>query len=385
MKFLIFGDFHIHNVTNNDRFGDYMSTLKQIKRMVNKHKIDIIVCVGDFFHNRKSLEVKLLYEVSNFFATEWKFRRGTPGNALEDIPVVTNWVVGNHDCATWRGAENSLTPMFEGLDNFRVIDRAQRFYHTRYNLYPFNQKLTCIYMPHFEKEEIGGMLSEVCELARENKAQGDKVVLFSHFGVSEAKINEYSDENYEDDEYIVSQADLTIFDRVFLGHYHIPQRLCNGRIAYTGSALPQDRGDVGARGVIVYDSETDDYDWDWIDAPQFFTIEQGEKLEISEEEIKNSYFKIIKGSNDKIDKELVKKLKAMGARVVDFKDRDEVVSKKRMAVMENGKQRTASENMQWYITNKGIELDKESLLWQIGKGLFLGKNIDEILKDREIS
>ena len=59
MKFLIFGDFHIHNVTNNDRFGDYMSTLKQIKKMVNRHKIDIIVCVGDFFHNRKSLSILL--------------------------------------------------------------------------------------------------------------------------------------------------------------------------------------------------------------------------------------------------------------------------------------------------------------------------------------
>lgn len=276
---------------------DIMWALDFVRRHCLDNDIDVVVVLGDLFHDRESISIEVLCDIHSFFK-----------KCKEDG---LTWIVfpGNHDMfLKYSWDVNSLVPFSDVLtviDSVKILDiEGSRFW-----VLPFIHSESA-YMNVLRKIE-------------EHYVDGD--VLLTHIGVKSSTLNicfllqDWSFVDFTDSK----------FDRVYTGHFHIGQQV--GRnVWYPGSLIPFkfDEGDSD-HGFYEYDTNTRQHKFVSIwsvpskDAPpQYLTLADTLLDEKAENEISNNVIRVATSReyspNEK--EEIRLKLSSMGARKVTFLD-----------------------------------------------------------------
>jgi DNA repair exonuclease SbcCD nuclease subunit len=202
MEVLITADIHCGY---SNKLDDCLWALRTMRDYANQNGIEVIIVLGDLFHDRVNLNIKVISEVASFL-DEAKF-------AYDQ-----DWLIfpGNHDMFmrhSW--GINSLKPirrLMTLIDDVGLVKIGGR----RFRIIPFIQHEQ-IYM-------------RVLEHLEEKTEEGD--ILLTHIGVSKAKSNScfliqhWNMVNFEE----------TKFDKVFAGHFHCNQQF--DKVHIPGSPLP---------------------------------------------------------------------------------------------------------------------------------------------------
>jgi DNA repair exonuclease SbcCD nuclease subunit len=212
------------------RDGDINYACRVVREYAKAANIDVIVVLGDLFHNRENLAINVLQQAVDFHE-----------EAAQKYDQ--KWVTfpGNHDMFlrhSWR--INSVAPMRKYLtyiDDVKLLTLEDK----RFWILPF---IT------FEKSYM-----KVLRRLEDQYEEGD--VLLTHIGVRGASLNtcfllkDWSIVNFE----------YSKFRKIYTGHFHSRQQLGDGveqpAVFYPGSLIPFkfDEGDI-AHGFYVYDLDT---------------------------------------------------------------------------------------------------------------------------------
>jgi DNA repair exonuclease SbcCD nuclease subunit len=256
------------------RLTDSLWGLRVVREYCKKAKIDVVVILGDLFHNRESLGIDVLFATTEFF---------------EETERVYNqrWIalLGNHDMFLRHSWEiNSLAPLRKHLtiiDDIKLLKIDDR----RFFVLPFIQHERA-YMKVLKKLE-------------EQYEWGD--VLLTHIGVRGSTLNSC----FLLKDWSVVQFDYSRFKQVYTGHFHLRQTV-NERVFYPGSLIPFkfDEGDE-AHGFYVYDlvEQTHKFINIWkagaiffpneIPPPQFHTFLDENLHEKTELEVKHNNIRVM--------------------------------------------------------------------------------------------
>jgi DNA repair exonuclease SbcCD nuclease subunit len=256
------------------RLQDTIYALKTIRAYCQLAKVDMVLILGDLFHDRKYLEIDVLNEAAEFF-DESKTKFGQ------------TWVVfpGNHDMYlrySWKC--NSLDPLNDKLvviNGIKELIIDGRHFHI---------------LPYITQESVyNKILAELVLKADQ------ETVLLTHIGVRGATFNtcftQASDSN-------ISFAS-TPYRAVFTGHYHNRQSV-GDKVFYPGSPIPfkHDEGGI-PHGFIILDTNTMEQKFVNIQKaglkffpestppPNFYTIIHTDVNSTDHEVIKNNHIRVV--------------------------------------------------------------------------------------------
>ncbi len=236
-KALIFSDVHVHpHKRKTDRLEDCLKCLDWVFETAKKHNIRDIVFGGDLFHDRQRIEV---YTYHRTFETLEKHLDG----------YFRLWLLlGNHDL--WFNQSTAITSVkpFSALPGVRIIDKPSRFSiaEANWDFIPFT---------HDPLESIKELQA----------LEGEAKIAVGHIALDGAVLHgsHHADVSIEHDGdmMIVDGQIFADYDRVFLGHYHIAQKMSD-RIEYVGSPLQLNFGEAFQdKHIIIYDTATDEREY----------------------------------------------------------------------------------------------------------------------------
>lgn len=219
MRFIHLGDVHLgvkpdaSYPWSEQRKQEVWDGFRDIIVICNREGVDLLLISGDFFH--KQPLVRELKEVNYIFSL------------LEDTRVVI--IAGNHDYISPRS-------------NYRNFDWNSNVYmliDENINSIYFEDINTEVYGFSYHKREIKEPVLDDLKIKDKDRIN----VLLAHGGTAT---------NVPFDKKILRSKG---FDYVALGHIHKPEKLWE-RAAYAGSIEPIDKTDIGQRGYILGDIET---------------------------------------------------------------------------------------------------------------------------------
>lgn len=226
MKIALISDLHFGVMKNN------MDICKEQKHYISnvfipylkENNIDTIFFLGDTFHDREILNIKIKNEVYDIYK-----------NKLKDFDVKI--LIGNHDIYYKTTTEVHSLKFVEELKNVEIINDIKSY-------------------------EIGGrsILTIPWQTNDEflNQEYDDHDICLGHFEITNCKMsNDYECTEGVDDGYFFNMFDLT-----FSGHFHVfSERTYNGKkIVYIGSPWHLNRGDSGTdRGFVIVDLDKMNY------------------------------------------------------------------------------------------------------------------------------
>ena len=256
------------------RLQDTMYALKTIRAYCQLAKIDIVLILGDLFHDRKYLEIDVLNQAAEFFAE-------SRTNFLQE------WIVfpGNHDMYlrySWKC--NSLDPLNEKLvviNGIKELIIDGRHFHI---------------LPYVTQESsYNKILTEMAKKA------DDETILLTHIGVQGATYNTC----FTQASHATINFHNTPYRAIFTGHYHNKQSIAD-RIFYPGSPIPfkHDEGGI-PHGFLVLDTNTLEQKFVNIQKagykffpqepppPNFYTIVHDDVNQTTPDVIKNNHIRVV--------------------------------------------------------------------------------------------
>jgi DNA repair exonuclease SbcCD nuclease subunit len=242
-KRLILTDTHLGIYSDSDIWSDIVLNLfKYVADFAFRTNIEEILFLGDFFHNRKSLNTKTI-NIAHSIA-----------QSLEKLKVYM--IVGNHDCYFKNTIKPNSLRIFSKYDHIQIIEKPTEIDDDTI-LIPWGTpvpRTKCRYC-------------------------------LGHFAINGFHMN---------DNYIckdgIESSELSHFDMTFSGHFHTPSRKNN--IMYLGAPYAQTFHDAGGeRGFYVW-NEDEIIDYHIYDkAPKFVKWNTSQSL--SEKSIMGNVVKII--------------------------------------------------------------------------------------------
>lgn len=207
MKYAILGDLHFKKCKEYEQ-SYREKVLNFVYNYCKQNDVTQIVQLGDFFHDRKSLDVNLLYEIKELARKYLSFDKFTI-------------LIGNHDTYFNNTNEvNSLYVLENVIPNLEIIDKVKE---TEYGLI----------VPWLNESNIEDFTDKL--------SKSDSQYCFGHFEINTFEMmrgilaqNSFNDINT-----------FKQFKKVFSGHYHLMQDKNN--ISYVGSLFQNDFGDWNDR------------------------------------------------------------------------------------------------------------------------------------------
>lgn len=258
MKYIIFTDIHFGNKGNKDDFNEEcLSFLNFVEEKTSKmNDIDGAIFLGDWFHNRNSINVKTLK-----YGIEGLYKFGSIGRGNSYL------ILGNHDLYYIDRRDVSSIFVPEGEIGVNIVEEP---------IYMENEKF--LFLPWLINEE---------KLENYIKKYNPEYV-FGHFEIPSfsfdkliKKEGEYNPENYKGPKRILS------------GHFHLRQEKNN--ITYIGNCFSHDFSDVNDwhnKGFAILDTNKNELEYfEWENAPKYCTtsISKLNSIEFSN----NMYLKLI--------------------------------------------------------------------------------------------
>lgn len=305
-KVVITADFHF-GVPN--RLDDILWSARVIREYCKLSGIEVVIVLGDMFHDRRSIEIDVLSRVSRFLE-----------HTKNDYQQ--QWITfpGNHDMYLRHSWEvNSLSVLKNHLTVIEDI-KILSIDNTNFWVLPF---IT------YEKAYMK-ILKKIEKQATEND------VLLTHVGVHGAVLNTC----FLLKDWSIISFYNTIFKRVYTGHFHSKQDV--GNVYYPGSPIPFkfDEGDV-PHGFYVYDTELNDHKFiniwkagakifpNEVPPPQYYTITDDVIKDLIPHDIQNGMVRIaLQKPYTLEEKRLMKEqLLTLGARAVRWMDLSQKIEK----------------------------------------------------------
>jgi DNA repair exonuclease SbcCD nuclease subunit len=232
-KILLCSDLHIHMHKNLiSRLEDGLKVVEWIFRTAIEREIDVIVFGGDLYQDRQRIHT-ISYEKT--FNLIRKFMVTHPQLRLYLL-------VGNHDMWFNNKCDVSSISPLEAIQGVRVISNCESVevmpgYHMDFLPYTKNPL-----------EDVAEHFSKKCD------------VLISHIAIDDAKLNSFSraevSVEYDGDMVKVDIDKFNGWKRVFLGHYHLAQKL-NDVVEYIGSPYELNFGEAfQEKHIIILDTES---------------------------------------------------------------------------------------------------------------------------------
>ncbi len=204
MRLLLITDTHLRN-TNVPLLKNVF--LEAGELMLSK-KCDRLVHLGDVFHSRKSQSLDVLMA--------W-------GDILDALPCPIHVIPGNHDKVDQTIAFSYLDP-FTHHPNLVLHSEIGKVEALGVDVMPFYSDITKESVPNTSK------------------------ILLAHVGLS--------DYSYIHKEEPLSVRDLSNYERVCIGHFHV-RNFINDKVHYIGSAVPHNFGEQGDKyGFCIINTET---------------------------------------------------------------------------------------------------------------------------------
>ena len=312
------------------KFEDTLEASRVMIQYCADNNIDTLIILGDLFHDRKSLDIKILSNTYNLIS-ESKNRYNV------------NWITfpGNHDMYLRYSWEITSIDAFR--DIMTVIGKItlMTIDDIRFWVVPFIQS------------EVGYLRT----MDRIVESMEPEDNLLTHMGVKNA---------YYDSCFLFKTTNLVSlnqfpFRRIYTGHFHVKQQV--KRTYYPGSLIPLkfDEGDH-PHGFYIYDIHENDHEFINIwniykqysnktPPPQYRTIDINK---INETDVNNCNVRIVftEYISDARKRELKQQLTDRGARIVRWLDKTE-----KSEFKQNTQERVFST---FELFNKWIELDKKS-------------------------
>ena len=246
MKSIIVTDTHL-GIKNNSKFWldlIYNLFVEVVDRCV-REGIDSVIFMGDFFHNRKTLNVLSInraHDICSLFCRD---------------NVTLYLIRGNHDQYFNNQSDPHSLKQFEEYSYVNVINDVYKFDDKHY-LVPW-----------------GSDISDI----------PDNITIFGHFEINNVIMNA-SGRHMDNAKYKIS--DFKRFNIVYSGHFHTPSK--NNNITYIGSAFAMDFNDVDSkRGYYIYDDGDMEF-IEYTDAPKFVKIKSND--DIVDDVIKDNFIEL---------------------------------------------------------------------------------------------
>lgn len=267
MKYILLTDIHFGAKGNSDEFNEQcIEFLKWVKKetynlsKLNNFEIGCTIFLGDWFHNRNSINVKTL----NY---------GIKG--LQILSEIGNrhvkFLLGNHDLYYRDRRDIFSIPSIKTEDSYiHIIDK------------PFVDSYKNLFCPWLIEEE------KLSDLIKQYNPQ----YVFGHFEIPSFSFNRLS--KY-DGEY--NPSDYQGPKRILSGHFHMRQEKNN--ITYIGNCFSHDFSDVDDwhnKGFALLDTDTNEVTYyEWKDAPKYTSIKISKLQNLNIEN--NMHIKLINDMN----------------------------------------------------------------------------------------
>lgn len=310
MKILFFSDLHLAEWEDfsyllpngdNSRLTDLLDILTRISVLYQKHECDAVVFAGDLFHHSRSIMTRVYQKA---YA------------ALEKVAAnVAHLIIlaGNHDMALFQNQQATSIYPLKNLPNTTIILNATYLVLDRKVGYGRRDQEVLLHaLPFMEgTNKIKTALADI------KAANGLRSVLVSHCGLTEAVIGP----NEIKIEAPLSLKDLQPLklDCALFGHYHKPQDFSGNThiIGATAQHNMLDRGEK--RGVLIYDSDTNETKRVWLKGPQFHLFELANKNDLDGlkwklPNLKDSYVRVLLKTKSIIKDQIVELLENAAVR-----------------------------------------------------------------------
>ena len=206
MKYLLFSDLHLGCHNSSDIWLESsLILIKDIIETCKRENITTILFLGDFFNDRRSLNLKTLWTAIEI------------ANIIEEAQIDLYLILGNHDLYL----KNSLSPnslkIFDNYSYVHVIDSVFKL-NEFITLVPWSLSWKTAETPFIAGHlEINGFDIESADITFENNV-----------------------------------SDFKRYTHVFSGHFHTPKKVRN--VEYIGSCMPFTFHDVdSSRGYYILD------------------------------------------------------------------------------------------------------------------------------------
>lgn len=214
-KIALFSDLHLGIGQNSQtRLNIAQEFIDHFISHCEKRKVTEIIFLGDFFHNRQSLDPRVLHIAAEII------------QKLKDFQII--FLVGNHDSYYKNTAEITPVKVFQ-RSNIHIVSPSfltLSFKNTK------NQAFCCSW---------GVTLEQLQELIQNTNVKGKKIC-FGHF-----EVISFLENNFHECQKGFSPKELLdLVDHVYSGHFHFPSKKEykeGKKIVYLGSPFQLNFGD----------------------------------------------------------------------------------------------------------------------------------------------
>lgn len=229
MKILHTSDWHLgHLLYKRERMDEFDDMVKQIAKIVNTEKPDVMVISGD------------IYDVSQPSATVKKFFNESLLNIhkeYKDMHIVVT--AGNHDSPSQVEEAQKLWEYFD----VKIVGKLKRIdgeVDIDAHIFEIGGKGWVVAVPHLLGNDYGIFQRLLDEVNKRNKDMNLPIVMMAHLAVKDSDITGHSQD-------IIGGMDTqevgnlgTGYDYLALGHIHCPQfiKKTNNRVCYCGTPIP---------------------------------------------------------------------------------------------------------------------------------------------------
>lgn len=233
MQYILLTDIHFGNKGNSDEFNQQcLDFLEFVKNTTKDMEIDGAIFLGDWFHNRNSINVKTLK-----YGIEGIYELGVIGKGNSYM------ILGNHDLYYRDRRDVSSIIIPEGDIGVEVI----------YEPLMVDNMLLCPWL--IEDENLSSLIEEY-----------KPEYVFCHPEIPSFSFNSAIK---KDGEY--NPSDYALPKRICCGHFHLRQEKNN--ITYIGNCFSHDFSDVNDwhnKGFAILDTDTNQITYyEWEDAPKY--------------------------------------------------------------------------------------------------------------------
>lgn len=249
-RYIVFGDLHLGVNGGSQVWLD--SSKRFIRTVIDeavKKDIDTVISLGDFFHERKTTNNRVLNAAAEI------------ADEFEGTGITLKMIVGNHD-TYYKNTIFPNTPAaaFKKYESVDVVEEIETI------------------------DDAIALCPWDCDFS-----EVDVPCLMGHFDISGFNLSENFVQAVGKNE----ATDYKRFDLVLSGHFHTPS--IKGNIRYIGSAMPFTFHDVNSsRGYSILTVDDDKFDVEFVEftgSPAFKIINFGDP--VTEAEVTGNVVKVV--------------------------------------------------------------------------------------------
>lgn len=228
-KIVLSSDYHLkfgaqfdHTLENGlpSRLNEIIESVDWVINTGKKHKATVFIGGGDIFDNSERLNTKEGLAISEMF-------KRVKSNYKNNY-----FIVGNHDIIS---SNHNILDLFNPLIN--VFSKPTYLDVNGARLY---------FLPYLR--ESLDVYAAIKEFQDKYDCPGKKY-LIGHFW--DAQTISVDPEAID-----LSKVNTNFFDRIFLGHYHVPTSDLNSKVVYIGTLLNKRFNENGGKGCWILDTDT---------------------------------------------------------------------------------------------------------------------------------